>query len=158
MALGARMTRTLYSHPHHADGHGPAAEPVRPTLGIFSDTICPWCYIGKRRAERALRALGAEDLALTVRWRPFELNPGMPPDGVDRRTYRAVKFGSWERSQALDARVAAAGAEDGIVFRHDRIARTPNTRASHRLIWLAGAKGGRGPSACRRGAVRRLLH
>jgi predicted DsbA family dithiol-disulfide isomerase len=120
----------------------PVAEPAWTTLGIFSDTICPWCYVGKRRVERALRELAADGLAFTIRWRPFELNPGMPPGGVDRRAYRAAKFGSWERSQALDARVAAAGAEDGIVFRHDRIARTPNTRASHRLIWLAGTEGG----------------
>jgi predicted DsbA family dithiol-disulfide isomerase len=120
----------------------PAGEPVPPTLGIFSDTICPWCYVGKRRVERALTELAADGLALTVRWRPFELNPGMPPGGADREAYRAAKFGGRERSQALDARVAAAGAEDGIVFRHDRIARSPNTRSSHRLVWLAGAEGG----------------
>lgn len=111
-------------------------------LSVVSDTICPWCYVGKRRIERAIEALAAEGLEISLRWLPFELNPEMPKAGMDRRTYRAAKFGSWERSQALDAQVAAEGAREGIAFRHDRITRTPNTRASHRLIWLAGEVGG----------------
>lgn len=111
-------------------------------LSVVSDTICPWCYVGKRRIERAIESLAAEGLDISLRWMPFELNPDMPAAGMDRRTYRAAKFGSWERSQALDAQVAAEGAREGIAFRHSRIARTPNTRASHRLIWLAGEVGG----------------
>lgn len=111
-------------------------------LSVVSDTICPWCYVGKRRIERAIEALTAEGLDISLRWLPFELNPEMPPAGMDRRTYRSAKFGSWERSLALDAQVAAEGAREGIAFRHDRITRTPNTRASHRLIWLAGELGG----------------
>lgn len=111
-------------------------------LEIVSDTICPWCYIGKRRLGRALDQLAAEGLAFELLWRPFQLNPTMPPEGLDRRSYRAAKFGSWERSQALDAQVAAAGAEDGLVFRHDLMARTPNTVASHALIHLAHELGG----------------
>lgn len=106
-------------------------------LEIVSDAICPWCYIGKRRLGRALEQLAAEGLAFERLWRPFQLNPTMPTEGVDRRSYRTGKFGSWERSQALDAQVAAAGAEDGLVFRHDLMARTPNTVASHALIRLA---------------------
>jgi predicted DsbA family dithiol-disulfide isomerase len=113
-------------------------------LSVVSDTICPWCYVGKRRIERAIEALAAEGFEISLRWLPFELNPDMPTAGMDRRTYRAAKFGSWERSQALDAQVAAEGAREGIAFRHDRISRTPNTRASHRLIWLAGELGGPG--------------
>lgn len=111
-------------------------------LEIVSDTICPWCYIGKRRLGRALDQLTAEGLAFELLWRPFQLNPTMPPEGLDRRSYRAAKFGSWERSQALDAKVAAAGAEEGLVFRHDLMARTPNTVASHALIHLAHELGG----------------
>lgn len=111
-------------------------------LSVVSDTICPWCYVGKRRIERAIEVLAAEGLDISLRWLPFELNPEMPPAGMDRRAYRSAKFGSWERSLALDAQVAAEGAREGITFRHDRITRTPNTRASHRLIWLAGELGG----------------
>lgn len=111
-------------------------------LEIVSDTICPWCYIGKRRLGRALGQLAAEGVGFELLWRPFQLNPTMPVEGVDRRSYRTGKFGSWERSQALDAQVAAAGAEDGLVFRHDLMARTPNTVASHALIHLAHELGG----------------
>ncbi len=106
---------------------------MRPTIEVFSDAICPWCYIGKRRLERALASLGDRP-NVRVLWRPFELNPGMPSDGVDRRVYRTAKFGSWERSLELDARVASVGAEAGIAFAFDRIARTPNTFDAHRLI------------------------
>jgi predicted DsbA family dithiol-disulfide isomerase len=76
-----------------------------------------------------------------VRWHPFRLNPAMPPEGMDRKGYRTAKFGSWERSQALDAQVAAAGEAEGIVFDFDRIGRTPNTLDAHRLIALAGEQG-----------------
>jgi predicted DsbA family dithiol-disulfide isomerase len=119
-------------------GHAEAA----PRLDIVSDTICPWCYVGKRRLAAALPLLAAEGLAFEVTWRPFQLNPTMPKAGLDRRDYRVAKFGSWERGRALDAQVAAAGAADGLVFRHDLMARTPNTLASHALIRLAHEVGG----------------
>ena len=110
-------------------------------LNIVSDIICPWCYIAKKQLASAL-ALGFETAQLTshfdVTWRPFELNPDMPINGVDRVSYRTQKFGSWERSQALDADVAAAGKRVGINFRHDLMARTPNSFQAHRLILLAG--------------------
>lgn len=109
-------------------------------LEIVSDTICPWCYIGKRRLEAALDLLG-DAATLDVRWRPFELNPDMPREGVERRAYRSRKFGSWERSQQLDAQVKAVGARDGLDFHHERMARTPNTLASHALVRLAGEAG-----------------
>jgi predicted DsbA family dithiol-disulfide isomerase len=110
------------------------------TIDIVSDVICPWCYIGKRRLENALKLLG--DLSgLRVNWKPFRLNPQMPPQGIERRAYRTAKFGSWERSQALDAQVAAAGAEDGITFAFEKMTRTPNTLDAHRLIWLAAQHG-----------------
>jgi predicted DsbA family dithiol-disulfide isomerase len=108
-------------------------------LEIFSDTVCPWCYIGKRRLERALRARPMPDLA--IRWRAFQLNPGMPSGGMDRRQYMAAKFGSAERAARLFDTVTRVGAEEGIRFSFDRITRTPNTMKSHRLLALAAQHG-----------------
>ncbi|MEZ5949080.1 MAG: DsbA family oxidoreductase [Planctomycetaceae bacterium] len=107
-------------------------------VDVISDVICPWCYIGKRRLEKAIAELG---MPVEVRWHPFQLNPAMPKEGLSRREYRTRKFGSWERSQELDARVIAVGKEEGIDFAFDRIERTPNTLDAHRLIWLAGRGG-----------------
>ena len=109
-------------------------------LEVISDAICPWCWIGKRRLTRALAILG-NDFATTVTWRAFELNPGTPKGGVDRRTYRIQKFGSWERSLQLDQQVAENGRSEGLEFRHDRMLRTPNTVDAHRVIWLADREG-----------------
>jgi predicted DsbA family dithiol-disulfide isomerase len=109
-------------------------------IQIVSDAICPWCYVAKRNFERAASQL-PKDVNVTVQWLPYELNPDMPADGKDRRAYRSAKFGSWERSQALDADVAAAGAQVGLVMRHDLMQRTPNTFRAHRLIWLANQEG-----------------
>jgi len=109
-------------------------------VDVTSDVICPWCFIGKRRLERAVRDLGSRHV-VRVRWHPFQLNPTMPAEGMDRREYRTAKFGSWERSQALDAQVAAASEAEGIGFDFVRIARTPNTLDAHRLIALAGEQG-----------------
>jgi predicted DsbA family dithiol-disulfide isomerase len=102
--------------------------------------ICPWCYIGKRRLEQAIARFGSAD-EIGVRWLPFQLNPNMPPEGMDRRAYRSAKFGSWERSLALDAAVTAIGERDGIAFDFAQAQRTPNTLDAHRLIWLAGERG-----------------
>lgn len=113
---------------------------MRLTVEVYSDAICPWCFVGKRRLERAIRAIGKR-AAVEVVWRPFELNPRMPPEGKDRRAYRTAKFGSWERSLALDAQVAGVGADEGIPFAHGRIARTPNTLDAHRRVRLAGGRG-----------------
>ena len=105
-------------------------------INVISDVICPWCYIGKRRLEKAIAALDRH-YDVHVRWLPFQLNPQMPKEGISRREYRIRKFGSWERSQELDAQVAAAGKAEGIHFAFDRMERTPNTLDAHRLIWLA---------------------
>lgn len=121
-----------------------SALPAAVEISVVSDTICPWCFVGKRRIEQASKILADEGVDITVRWLPFELNPNMPAEGLDRREYRSAKFGSWAKSQALDAEVAAEGAREGIEFRHYLMARTPNTRLSHRLIWLAGEVGGPG--------------
>jgi predicted DsbA family dithiol-disulfide isomerase len=109
-------------------------------VSLTSDFICPWCLIGERRLQVALTQL-PEDVAVQMRWRPFQLNPTMPKAGLDRRAYRTAKFGSWEYSQALDAQVAAAGRGDGIAFNHAGMLRTPNTWAAHRLMRLAAREG-----------------
>jgi len=111
-------------------------------LDVISDTICPWCYVGKRHLEAALPILVAEGLTFKIRWRPFQLNPDMPKEGRDRRAYRSAKFGSWEKSLALDEQVASAGASDGLQCHHELMAKTPNTLASHILIRLAHEIGG----------------
>jgi predicted DsbA family dithiol-disulfide isomerase len=118
-----------------------ASEANAGTLDVISDAICPWCWIGKRNLDAALGMLAEEGLQFRVRFRPFQLNPEMPVEGVDRREYRSAKFGSWEKSQELDHRVADAGRIAGLEFRHDLMARTPNTLEAHRLIRLAGADG-----------------
>lgn len=109
-------------------------------LDIVSDVVCPWCYVGKRRLERAIAML-SPGVRVNVTWRPYELNPWLPPEGMDRQEYRRAKFGSIERSRALDARLIAAGDAEGIAFDFERIGRTPNTRNAHRLIWLAQRAG-----------------
>lgn len=108
---------------------------------VISDTICPWCYIGKRHLDTALADLRAEGLDFTVDWHAYQLNPDMPEAGADRAAYRAAKFGGPERASQLEARVVAAAQAAGLPFRTDLIARVPNTVASHRLVWLAGRRG-----------------
>ena len=110
------------------------------TIEVISDAVCPWCWIGKRQLERAKLLLEGK-LALAVRWKPFELNPGMPKEGVPRRIYRQAKFGSLEYAAKLDARVAETGRSVGLDFHHERINWTPNSFDAHRLIWIAGQKG-----------------
>ena len=109
-------------------------------VGVVSDVICPWCYIGKRRLEKAIAALdGQHDVQ--VHWHPFQLNPTMPKEGISRKVYRTRKFGSWERSMELDAQVIAVGESEGIHFAFDKSETTPNTVDAHRLVWLAGQNG-----------------
>jgi predicted DsbA family dithiol-disulfide isomerase len=112
-------------------------------VDVISDLICPWCFIGKRRLERAVAALDRQH-EVRVRWLPFQLNPTMPKGGISRREYRTRKFGSWEQSLELDARVIEVGKSEGINFAFDGIERTPNTLDAHRLIWLADKEGVQG--------------
>jgi predicted DsbA family dithiol-disulfide isomerase len=125
--------------------HAPAAampSAADGLLDVVSDAICPWCWIGKRHLDAALEMLAERDgLRFAVRWRPFQLNPGMPPEGVERAAYRAAKFGSLEQSRRLDAQVAEAGRAVGLEFRHDRMERTPCTVEAHRLVQLAAPSG-----------------
>lgn len=108
------------------------------SVEVISDVICPWCFIGKRRLEKAIAARGEP---VKVQWHAFQLNPTMPKEGISRKEYRIRKFGSWERSIQLDANIVAAGKEEGILFDFDRMDRTPNTVDAHRLIWVADKEG-----------------
>jgi predicted DsbA family dithiol-disulfide isomerase len=105
-------------------------------LEIYSDIICPWCYIGKVRLDKALKTLGGKVNFKAV-WRPFELNPSMPAEGMDRKEYRTCKFGSWERSLEMDKEITAKAAAEGLTFNLDKLTRTPNTFNGHRLLWFA---------------------
>jgi predicted DsbA family dithiol-disulfide isomerase len=106
-------------------------------IDIFSDTICPWCLIGKRRLEAALTE--RPDLQATIHWRVFQLNPMMPKGGMERQNYLAMKFGGPKNAANVYDRIRSAAAADGIDFAFEDIARTPNTVDSHRLIrWAAG--------------------
>ena len=116
-------------------------KPATPlVIEVASDVVCPWCYIGKRRLEKALALLDGE-VQPEIRWLPFQLNPEMPKQGIPREEYRKAKFGSIERSRGLDARVAAEGEGEGIAFAFERMQRTPNTTAAHQLIDLAQKQG-----------------
>jgi predicted DsbA family dithiol-disulfide isomerase len=119
----------------------PQANAAGTRIDIVSDAICPWCYVGKRQLERALATLAEEGLTFQVHWNPFQLNPDMPKEGRDRAAYRAWKFGSVEKSAALDRRITEAAAAVGLPFRTDLMTRTPNTIDAHRLIWFAGQHG-----------------
>ncbi|MBP7066030.1 DsbA family oxidoreductase [Ferrovibrio sp.] len=101
-------------------------------IEIVSDVICPWCYIGKRRLEKAMAQ--RPDIEFEIGWRPFQLNPDMPKEGADRKSYLEAKFGGPERAKGIYARVAAEGANEGIAFDFERIKRTPNTLAAHSLL------------------------
>lgn len=109
-------------------------------VSITSDFICPWCFVGERRLAGAIARL-PRGVDVRVEWRPFELNPTMPPHGMERRAYRIAKFGDWERARAMDARVTAVAAQDGLHVDFDRITRTPSTFQAHRLMWLVAREG-----------------
>ena len=113
---------------------------MRAEVVVTSDFICPWCLVGERRLRKAISTLPAE-LEVKLSFRPFELNPDMPPEGRDRKSYRIAKFGSLARSQAMDAQITEVGRADGITFNYDKITRTPNTFQAHRLMWLAEREG-----------------
>ena len=108
-------------------------------IEIYSDTVCPWCYVGKKRFELAARA--RPDIGFDVRWMPFELNPTLPEGGVEREAYLAEKFGDPTRVQAMQARLRELGLMRDIQFRFDLSRRMPNTRASHALLAFAGEHG-----------------
>jgi len=104
-------------------------------LDIFSDTICPWCYIGKKRLEKAIK--NHSNLEIKQTWRPFQLNPGMQPDGMDRQEYLVSKFGSFDAAKTIYDNIYEEGKKEGIEFNFDSIEVTPNSFNSHRLLALA---------------------
>jgi len=108
-------------------------------VDIFSDTICPWCYLGKRRFELALSA--RPQYEPRIDWRPFELNPEMPWEGAERRAYMAAKFGDAAKVEETQAALVRHGKAVGLEFRFDLIETVPNTRRSHILIAHAGRHG-----------------
>jgi predicted DsbA family dithiol-disulfide isomerase len=108
-------------------------------IDIYSDTVCPWCYLGKRRFELAAAARPQYEPRVT--WRPFELNPDIPPEGVDRAAYLAARIGTPERVAAAQVELKRQGEGSGIDFRFDLIERVPNTRRSHLLIAHAARSG-----------------
>jgi predicted DsbA family dithiol-disulfide isomerase len=109
--------------------------PIR--IDVVSDIVCPWCFIGKRRLEKALAL--ASDVPVEVHYRPYYLNELIPAEGMSRDEYLTTKFGSPERYKGIAQRVQAAAAAEGLVYAVDSISRQPNTRDAHRLIrWAEG--------------------
>jgi predicted DsbA family dithiol-disulfide isomerase len=108
-------------------------------IEVVFDTICPWCFIGHRRLQRALSE--RPNLPVELSWRPFLLNPDMPAAGMSRAEYMARKFGSEYRARRVFDAITEAGKEEDIVFDFGRIEQTPNTVESHRLVqWAAGPR------------------
>lgn len=108
-------------------------------LDILSDPICPWCYIGKANLDRALERAG--DHPFTIEWHPFQLNPAMPAQGADRRSYLEAKFGGRAAAVQAYAQVSQAAIKAGLAFNFETMDRTPNTLNAHRLIHWAGIEG-----------------
>jgi predicted DsbA family dithiol-disulfide isomerase len=105
-------------------------QPVR--IDVVSDIVCPWCFIGKHRLEKAI-ALNP-DIPVEVRWRPYFLNDWIPREGISREQYLTTKFGSPERYKGIAQRVSAAAAAEGLTYAMDKISRQPNTLDAHRMI------------------------
>jgi predicted DsbA family dithiol-disulfide isomerase len=110
-------------------------QPVR--IDVVSDVVCPWCFIGKRRLEKAIAL--HPDIPVEVYWRPYFLNDWIPREGISREQYLTTKFGSPERYKGIAQRVSAAAASEGLNYAMDKISRQPNTLDAHRLIrWADG--------------------
>ena len=106
---------------------------------VVSDVMCPWCYIGKRRLEKAMADV--PELTFDVSWKPFQLDPTLPADGKDRQQYLTEKFGGPERVAEIYGRIGAAGTEEDIPFAFDKIKKSPNTLNAHRVVRWAGIEG-----------------
>ena len=109
-------------------------------LEVISDVICPWCYIGKHRLEKAMEIMG-DAYPLEIIWRPFELNPTLPSQGVNRADYLAQKFGSAEHALSIYSRIEAEARAEGLPIDFGSITTTPNTRLAHKLIHYSGEHG-----------------
>lgn len=120
------------------------------TVDVVSDIVCPWCFIGQKRLDKAIAAV---DIDVHIRWRPFQLDPTIPPEGKNRRDYLVAKFGSEQRIREIHARIEPLGEAEGISFAFDAIKVAPNTLDAHRLIRWAGTAG----EAVQNRLVRRLF-
>lgn len=108
------------------------------TIDVVSDVVCPWCFLGRKRLENALAML--PDVEAEIRWRPFQLDPTLPPQGKDRQAYMREKFGNGSKIDDIHKQLTELGEENGIVFDFEAITRAPNTLNAHRLIhWAAQA-------------------
>jgi predicted DsbA family dithiol-disulfide isomerase len=112
------------------------ASPQPLFIDVVSDVVCPWCFLGKKSLDRALE--NVPDIPVAVRWRPFQLDPTIPPGGLDRQVYMRRKFGSTERLEAAHRTLEERGKAVGIDYAFDRIKRSPNTLDAHRLVRWAG--------------------
>lgn len=108
-------------------------------IDIFADIACPWCWIGIRRLDRALAL--RPHISVPRRWRPYQLQPGLPPEGIAFASFIEAKFGGRERARAMFQRVAQEGESEGITFNFDNIAKANLTEDAHRLVLLADAQG-----------------
>ena len=108
-------------------------------LDVVSDVMCPWCYIGKRRLEKALETVG--DVEVEIQWRPFQLDATLPPEGKDRREYLETKFGGPERAKQIYSTIEQAGRDEGLDFNFPAIEVSPNTLDAHRVIRWAANEG-----------------
>ncbi len=127
------------------------SEPVSISVDVVSDVVCPWCFIGQKRLDKAIDTV--EGVDVHVSWRPFQLDPTIPAQGKDRREYMLAKFGSEERIRDIHARIEPLGAAEGIAFDFDAIKVAPNTLDAHRVIRWAGPAG----EAVQNRLVRRLF-
>jgi predicted DsbA family dithiol-disulfide isomerase len=104
------------------------------TIDVYADIACPWCYLGRARLQRAL---DDRDDEATLRWRPFQLQPDLPPEGADFRSVLEAKFGNWNRAQRMFQRIQTLGAEMDLTFDFDAVDAAPNTADAHRLVLWA---------------------
>jgi predicted DsbA family dithiol-disulfide isomerase len=109
------------------------------TVDVVSDAVCPWCFVGQKRLDRAVATL--PDIDVAIRWRPFQLDPTIPPEGKDRKEYMRAKFGDGDRLKQIHANLEETGAAEGIAFDFDAIKVSPNTLDAHRLIRWAATSG-----------------
>lgn len=109
------------------------------TIDVVSDVVCPWCFLGQKRLEAAVAA--TQGIDVTIRWRPFQLDPTIPPEGADRKEYMRAKFGDGDRLAQIHANLISLGAAEGISFDFDSIRVSPNTLDANRIIRWAGAMG-----------------
>src|SRR5690606_37313821 len=108
-------------------------------IDVVSDVVCPWCFLGQRRLEKAISDV--PEIDVTVGWRPFQLDPAIPADGIERKAYMLAKFGSEDRLRDAHARIESLGRDVGIAFAFDAITVSPNTLSAHCLIRWADANG-----------------